>query len=162
MTNAKSRSASTKRWVQPGGLRPAIAAKLKDTPEQHGVVGPVVERLCEIGWSLEQIVFGKSEWRVPKSPSEQTKREKGKTFLGFPVDIAVFDDPTNSGDPRHLLFMIECKQPDETAGVSQLEGYFVAEPHAQLGVWANNAAPGSAVAFLFASSAESVGAFRLR
>lgn len=149
MSNAKSRSASTKRSAQPGGLRSAIAAKLKDTPEQQGVVGPVVERLCEIGWSLDQIVFGKSEWRVPKSPSEQTKREKGKNFLGFPVDIAVFDDPANTGDPRHLLFMIECKQPDETAGVSQLEGYFVAEPHAQLGVWANNAASGSAVAFLF-------------
>jgi len=149
MTNAKSRSGSTKRSAQTGGLRSAIAAKLKDTPEQQGVVGPVVERLCKVGWSLEQIVFGKSEWRVPKSPSEQTKREKGKTFLGFPVDIAVFDDPANTGDSRHLLFMIECKQPNETAGVSQLEGYFVAEPHAQLGVWANNAASGSAVAFLF-------------
>jgi type I restriction enzyme M protein len=149
MTNAKSRSGSTKRSAKPGSLHSAIATKLKDAPEQHDVVGPVVERLCEIGWSLEQIVFGKSEWRVPKSPSEQTKREKGKTFLGFPVDIAVFDDPANTGDPRHLLFMIECKQPNETAGVSQLEGYFVAEPHARLGVWANNAASGSAVAFLF-------------
>ena len=35
---------------------------------------------------------------------------------------------------RHLLFVIECKQPDENAGVAQLEGFFVGEPHVKLGI----------------------------
>jgi type I restriction enzyme M protein len=95
-----------------------IDKKLKDTPEQRIVVGPLVALLVAAGWSLEQIIFGKAEWRVPKSPSEATKREKRTSFQGFPVDIAVFDDPSRVGDPRHLLFLIECKQPNEIAGVS--------------------------------------------
>ena len=129
--------------------RDAINALLRDTPEQQRVVGPVVQCLCDIGWSLDQIVFGRKEWRVPKSPSEQTKRDKGHSYAGYPVDIAVFDDTKHVGDPRHLLFVIECKQPDERAGVSQLEGYFVAEPHARLGVWANDPDRSSSVAFLY-------------
>ena len=70
-----------------------IAKRLKDTPEQKKVVGPIVAQLVEAGWNLDQIIFGKNEWRVPKSPSEATKREKHASFSGFPVDIAVFDDP---------------------------------------------------------------------
>lgn len=130
-------------------LSEAIASKLKDGPEQRTVVGPLVARLVEIGWDLGQIMFGHGEWRVPKSPSEATRREKKGAFAGFPVDIAVFDDPGTVGDPRHLLFMIECKQPNETAGVSQLESYFVGEPHVQLGVWANDPTPGASAAFVY-------------
>ena len=126
-----------------------IAAKLKAIPEQQTVVGPLVEHLVRLGWRLDQMVFGKAEWRVPKSPSEATKREKNRSFAGFPVDIAVFDDPRTVADPRHLLFVIECKQPTETAGVSQLESYFVGEPHAQLGVWANDATPSAPAVFLY-------------
>ena len=81
--------------------------------------------------------------------SEATKRERQGAFVGFPVDIAVFDDPDNTGDPRHLLFIIECKQPTDTAGVSQLESYFVGEPHVQLGVWANNPTPVAKAAFIY-------------
>jgi type I restriction enzyme M protein len=127
----------------------SIASKLKNTPEQKKVVGPLVAYLVKVGWHLEQITFGNHEWRVPRSPSEATKREKNQSFNGFPVDIAVFDDPANVGDPRHLLFIIECKQPDEQAGVSQLESYFVGEPHVQLGAWANNPDPAAAGAFLY-------------
>ena len=65
-----------------------IKKKLKDVPEQRDVVGPLVSQLVDAGWSLDQIIFGKSEWRIPKSPSEATKREKGTSFAGFPVDIA--------------------------------------------------------------------------
>lgn len=126
-----------------------ITSKLKGGPEQQMVVGPLVAHLVKIGWHLDQIVFGKHEWRVPTSPSEATKREKGQSFSGFPVDIAVFDSAKNVGDPRHLLFMIECKQPTELAGVSQLESYFVGEPHTQLGVWANSHEPSASGAFLY-------------
>lgn len=47
-----------------------IKDKLKDSPEQTLVVGPLVELLLKNGWALEQIVFGKNEWKVPKTPSE--------------------------------------------------------------------------------------------
>ena len=39
----------------------AIKDKLKSGPEQQLVVGPIVERLVDMGWALEQIVFGKNE-----------------------------------------------------------------------------------------------------
>lgn len=113
------------------------------------MVGPIVQYLVNQGWSLEQIVFGKKEWFIPKTPSEQTKREKGRSFNGFPVDIAVFDSPRTVGDPRHILFIVECKQPDEQAGLAQLEAYFIGEPHAKLGVWANNADPSALGAFIY-------------
>jgi len=129
-----------------------IKKKLKDIPEQRNVVGPLVAQLVDAGWNLEQIIFGKSEWRVPKSPSEASKREKRTSFAGFPVDIAVFDDRRNVGDPRHLLFLVECKQATETAGVSQLESYFVGEPHVQLGVWANDPTPGAPTVFIYRKS----------
>jgi type I restriction enzyme M protein len=129
-----------------------IKKKLKDIPEQRDVVGPLVAQLVAAGWHLEQIIFGRSEWRVPKSPSESSKREKGNSYAGFPVDIAVFDDPSSVGDPRHLVFLIECKQITETAGVAQLESYFVGEPHVQLGVWANDATPGAPAVFVYRKS----------
>lgn len=131
------------------GLSEEIKKKLKETPEQTNVVGPLVAQLVAYGWDLEQIIFGKSEWRVPKSPSEATKREKRTSFAGFPVDIAVFDDRKNIGDHRHLLFLIECKQANENAGISQLESYFVGEPHVQLGIWANDPTPGAPAVFVY-------------
>src|SRR2546421_3068352 len=142
MTKTNSKSKTEAR-------RKEIAAHLKATPEQQLVVGPLVNYLCEIGWKLNQIIFGKREWRVPKSPSEQTKRERRVSFNGFPVDIAVFDDVKNTGDPRHLLFIVECKQPTESAGISQLEAYFVGEPHVHLGVWSNNPDPNAVTAFIY-------------
>jgi type I restriction enzyme M protein len=135
--------------INVGKIRAEIADLLQRTQEQAAVVGPLVEYLCTLGWELGQIQFGRKEWRVPKSPSEATKREKGNSFLGFPVDIAVFDSPQNIGTPEHLIFLVECKQPTETAGVSQLEGYFVGEPHAHLGVWTNSPDPAAKAAFIY-------------
>ena len=126
-----------------------IDQKLKATPEQEMVVGPLVSYLVEIGWNLGQIVFGKSEWFIPKTPSEATHREKGQSFSGFPVDIAIFDDPANVGDPSRLLILIECKQPTEDAGVTQLESYYTGEPNAILGIWANDPDPSADAIFLY-------------
>ena len=126
-----------------------IDDRLQDTYEQKTVVGPLVAYLVDSGWDLAQIIFGKTEWRVPRSPSQATLRERGQSFEGFPVDIAVFDDPAHTGDPRHVLFIIECKQPTEEAGVAQLESYFVGEPHSNLGVWANDPSPSARAVFLY-------------
>lgn len=115
-----------------------VKGKLKDGPEQQKVVGPMVLKLISLGWSLDQIVFGQNEWKVPKTPSEASKREKNSSFEYFPVDIAVFDNKKTVGDYRHLLFIIECKAPDISIGLQQLEIYLGLEPHAKLGIWANS------------------------
>lgn len=75
---------------------------------------------------------------MPKSPSQATERERGNSFQGFPVDIALFDSVKNIGKPKHLVFVLECKQPDDPSGVPQLEVYLANEPHVKLGVWASN------------------------
>ena len=129
-----------------------ISSKLKDTPEQQLVVGPIVKRLVDIGWSIDQIVFGRNEWKVPKTPSEASKREHGHSFDYFPVDIAVFESPTLCGDYRHLLFIIECKQPTIDVGLQQLETYLSLEPHAKLGIWANNADLSATSLFVYKDS----------
>jgi type I restriction enzyme M protein len=144
------------------GVAEEIGRRLKNTKEQKTVVGPLVGFLVKLGWNLDEIVFGKKEWLVPKTPSEHTKREKYRAFSGFPVDIAVFDDVSTTGDPRHLLFLIECKQPDEQAGMSQLESYFAGEPHARLGVWANNPDPTAPAAFVYRRNDGSMLVKRLR
>jgi len=150
-TKKRKRVAKSQRAVNANQTlqKDAVEDKLKGTPEQRLVVGPIVRYLLNLGWKLDQIVFGKKEWFVPKSPSEQTKREKKKSFAGYPVDIAVFDEPTSVGDPRRILFLVECKPPTEEAGVTQLEAYFVGEPHAKLGVWSNNADPTARTVFIY-------------
>ncbi len=70
-------------------MKRAISEQLKDQEEQLKVVGPLVEYLESTGWKLNQLQFGKREWRVPKTPSEASKRERRRAFDGFPVDIAV-------------------------------------------------------------------------
>lgn len=120
-------------------MRKDIFEMLKDGPEQKLVVGPIVELLVSLGWDQRQIIFGKNEWKIPKTPSEAPKREKGTSFEYFPVDIAVFDSVETVGDYRHLLFIVECKQPDIDVGLQQLETYLGLEPHVKLGIWANNA-----------------------
>ena len=101
---------------------------LKEGPEQQLVVGPIVEQLVNTGWDWKQIIFGKNEWKIPKTPSEASKRERRTVFDYYPVDIAVFDSVENVGDYRHLLFIIECKQPDIDVGLQQLETYLGLEP----------------------------------
>ena len=120
-------------------MRKEIVELLKDGPEQRLVVGPIVERLIGLGWEQKQIIFGKNEWKIPITHSEASKREKNEAFDYFPVDVAVFDSVETTGDYRHLLFIIECKQPDIDVGLQQLETYLGLEPHVKLGIWANNA-----------------------
>ncbi len=93
----KSAAIAPKGKTATNGLARAIAAKLKAGPEQQTVVRPLVARLAGLGWSLDRIVFGKSAWRVPKAPAESNKRERGRDFDGFPVDIAVFSDSKHAG-----------------------------------------------------------------
>lgn len=128
---------------------PEIATKLKNTREQREVVGPLVMFLRSMGWNLDQLEFGTREWRVPKAPSEATKRERGNSFEGFPCDVAVFDSAARKGDPQHLLIIVEAKTSDETVGVAQLETYMALEPYARVGVWVNDADPSAPAVFVY-------------
>lgn len=133
----------------PSVVDPAITVQLKNTREQREVVGPVVQYLMSIGWRLDQMQFGRREWRVPRNPSQATVREQGQSYEGFPVDIAIFDSPERLGDPHHLLVIVETKTLDEEAGVNQLETYIGLEPHTKVGVWSNSGDPSSSVVYVF-------------
>lgn len=113
------------------------------------MVGPVVQYLTSIGWRLDQMQFGRREWRVPRNPSQATLREQGHSYEGFPVDIAIFDSPERLGDPHHLLIIVETKVVEEDAGVDQLETYVGLEPHTKVGVWTNSGDSSGSVVYVF-------------
>lgn len=105
-------------------------------PENTYARMPFIEKLLEMGWKKEQIIY-QPEWQVPATPSEASKREKGASFKGFPVDIAIFDSPSHVGDYRHLAIIVETKKPNSKEGIAQLEIYMSREPHVKLGIWTN-------------------------
>ena len=90
--------------------------------------------------------------QVPKTPSESNKREKKQKYDGYPVDIAVFGSDKHLGDYRHLLFIVECKQPDISVGLQQLEIYLGLEPFIKLGIWANTPDLSAETLFVFKDS----------
>jgi type I restriction enzyme M protein len=81
-------------------------------PEHVQTRLPLVQRLVELGWDSDQIQFS-PEFLVPKTPSEASKREAGRSYQGFPIDIAVFDDPKHRGDWEHLSIVFETKKPNK-------------------------------------------------
>lgn len=105
-------------------------------PEHEQVRLPLVEKLLRLGWSEDQLQY-EPEWRVPKTPSEATRREHGRRFDGYPVDLVIFDDPQTAGEWEHISILFELKQSTIEAGRSQLEIYLSLEPRAKLGYWTN-------------------------
>jgi type I restriction enzyme M protein len=99
---------------------------------------PLIEKLIKLGWDKNQLQY-EPEWRVPKTPSEASKRELGQSFKSFPIDVAIFDHPSHVGDYEHLQIIIETKAPNKTEGINQLEIYMSLEPHVLLGIWTNGA-----------------------
>lgn len=119
-----------------------MAYESKSFKEHHLTRLPVLENLLSLGWERGQIICPSpdsddTEWHVPKTPSEATNREAKRSFKGYPVDIAIFDDVEFVNDYEHILAIIECKEPDKHEGISQLKIYLGLEPHARLGIWTN-------------------------
>ena len=117
-----------------------MAYESESFKEHHLTRLPVLRALLDLGWSRGQIQCPSPEsddceWRVPKTPSESSKREKGRSFAGYPVDIAVFDSAEGKGDWRHCKIVVECKKPGESGGVSELETYMGLEPKVRMGIW---------------------------
>ena len=105
-------------------------------PEHQQVRLPTLKALVDLGWDSGQLRW-KPEWRVPQSPHDAAKREDGKSFAGWPVDLAIFDDVRHAGEWEHILAICEFKAPTLTAGISQLEIYLMREPRARMGYWSN-------------------------
>lgn len=105
-------------------------------PENQYTRIPLIQRLIEMGWNEHQLQF-KPEWRVPATPSDASKRENGESFKGFPVDLAIFDSPSNVGNYMHLDILVETKKPNRKEGINQLEIYMTMEPNVKLGIWTN-------------------------
>lgn len=84
----------------------------KKGPEHERTRIPTLKALIKAGWNRKQIICpsadsADTEWRVPKTPSEATKREMGRSFDYFPVDIAIFDSTEHAGEYNHLFGIIE-------------------------------------------------------
>lgn len=97
---------------------------------------PLVEKLIKLGWDKNQLLY-EPEWRVPKTPSDASKRELGQSFKSFPIDIAIFDHPSHVGEYEHLQIIVETKAPNKTEGINQLQIYMSLEPYVLLGIWTN-------------------------
>ncbi|MGW4741330.1 HsdM family class I SAM-dependent methyltransferase [Nocardia xishanensis] len=105
-------------------------------PEHNQVRLPIIQQLTEAGWDQGQLRW-KPEWRVPQSPHDAARREIGKSFAGWPVDLVIFDDIRNAGQWEHVLVICEFKAPTLANGISQLEMYLAREPRARMGYWSN-------------------------
>ena len=119
-----------------------MAYESESFKEHHLTRLPLLKELLKLGWERGQIICPSpdstdTEWIVPKTPSEATKREGKNKFSGYPVDIAIFDSVENVGEYEHLVVIIECKEPKKTVGINQLKIYLGLEPHVRLGIWSN-------------------------
>lgn len=114
----------------------------RTNPEDNLVRKPTLDKLIKLGWSRSSIICPSpdsqdSEWQVPKTPSEATKREAGRKFNGYPVDLVIFDSDEHAGEWDHVLGIFEFKAPNIDDGISQLITYLSHEPLARYGYWTN-------------------------
>ena len=105
-------------------------------PEHEQVRIPTIDRLRSLGWAEGQLRW-KPAWHVPRTPHDAAKREVGKSFAGWPLDLVVFDSEDHAGEWEHVLALFEFKRPDLEGGISQLEIYLSLEPRARFGFWTN-------------------------
>ena len=64
-------------------------------------------------------------------------REAGRSFKGYPVDMAIFDSPRHRGEWDHVIALVETKAPNHKEGISELSTYLGLEPNAVLGIWSD-------------------------
>lgn len=105
-------------------------------PEHNDVRLPLIKELLALGWSSNQIQWD-PEWKVPKNPSEHSRREAGQKYAGFPVDIIIWESEARREDPEASLIIFETKRPSATEGRKQLESYLSLEYTTKMGFWTN-------------------------
>lgn len=114
---------------------------MKDTENTGGLEHsdvrlPLIKKLLALGWSSKQIQWN-PEWKVPKNPSEHSRREAGRKYTGFPVDIIIWESEARREDPEAALIIFETKRPSVAEGRTQLENYLSLEYTARMGFWTN-------------------------
>lgn len=94
-----------------------------------------VKALLKLGWLPDQLKW-KPEWRVPKTPHDLSKREKGLKFESCGTsDLVAFADQSQESHALQIIF--EFKAPDIDAGKEQLMRYMSSEPMVKMGYWTN-------------------------
>jgi len=121
-------------------------ARESGTGEQErdgrGLTGPeeavrqqVIKKLKKLGWKESRLQW-KPEWRVPDTPHDLTKRERGQRFKACGrADLVAFAD--DSGEPHALQIIFEFKEPTIDKGLQQLQRYLASEPVVRMGYWTN-------------------------
>lgn len=115
---------------------PIEGAEPEGGPEHSQVRLPLIDTLLSLGWSPKQVQWD-PEWRVPKNPSEHSRREAGQQYAGFPVDIIIWESEALREDPEAALIIFETKKPTRSEGRKQLETYLSLEYTAKMGYWTN-------------------------
>lgn len=113
---------------------PPLSAK-DDEVSEEVVRQRVLAGLKALGWKESQLQW-RPEWRVPASPHELTKRERGQSFKALgSADLAAFAD--DSCEPHALQVLFEFKAPSIAKGKQQLQAYLAMEPVVRMGYWTN-------------------------
>lgn len=108
----------------------------KKKPEE-AVRQKVVDELKRLGWKDNRLRWA-PEWRVPATPHDLTKRERGQSYKSCGrCDLVAFAD--ESGQPHALQVIFEFKAPTIDKGRDQLMRYLASEPVVRMGYWTNGA-----------------------
>lgn len=103
--------------------------------KEEAVRQRVLIELKRLGWKESRLQW-KPEWRVPGTPHDLTKRERGQKFSACGrADLVAFAD--DSGQPHALQVIFEFKEPAIEAGRHQLQRYLASEPVVRMGYWTN-------------------------
>ncbi|HMT05766.1 MAG TPA: N-6 DNA methylase [Solirubrobacterales bacterium] len=102
---------------------------------EEAVRQETIKQLVNLGWKRDRLQW-KPEWRVPKTPHDLTKRDRGQSFEGCgTADLVAFAD--DSGEPHALQVIFEFKEPTIDEGRTQLMRYLSSEPVVRMGYWTN-------------------------
>lgn len=102
---------------------------------EEGVRQKVIAELRKLGWK-EQRLRWRPEWRIPDTPHDLTKRERGQSYKSCGTsDLVAFAD--DSGEPHALQVIFEFKEPTIEKGRMQLLRYLSNEPVVRMGYWTN-------------------------
>lgn len=111
-----------------------MSGKEPAKPEEQ-VRQAAIAELRRLGWPEDRLQW-KPEWRVPSTPHDLTKRERGQSFaICGTCDLVAFADASRETHALQVIF--EFKAPTIDKGRDQLVRYLASEPMAKLGYWTN-------------------------
>lgn len=114
---------------------PADIPRVGRTGPEEVVRQATIQELRRLGWKETRLRW-RPEWRVPDTPHDLTKRERGQKFVACgSCDLVAFAD--DSGEPHALQVIFEFKEPTVEKGRQQLQRYLASEPVVRMGFWTN-------------------------